>query len=102
MAVLALVPRTLVRDLSVQLLPNLSSLLRANQREDGARNYRDIGATDEFQGAQRVGHFFFAPRVAGDDGNTEHFDVGRLDEYQDGLLVCSRRARCILINDDVT
>ena len=45
--------------------------------------------------------FFFKPGVARYDGHTKNLDLGRLDEQENGLLIGSSWAGCILIDDDL-
>ncbi len=75
-------------------------LLVADEREDGAGHDRDIGAADHLEHAEGVLHFFIAPCVAGDHGDAEHVDVGRLQEDHHRHLVRAAGAGAVLIDEN--
>jgi hypothetical protein len=79
-----------------------SLLFGADQRKDGPGNDRDIGAADEFEHAEGVLGLLIAPGVAGDHGDAEHLDVGRLQEDHHRHLVGAAGAGAVLIDQDET
>jgi len=73
----------------------------ADEGEDGSGDDGDIGAADDFDEAEGAGDFFVAPLVAGDDGDTEDFDLGGLEEDEEGLHVAAAGAGAVLVDDDL-
>ena len=75
-------------------------LLVADERKDGAGHDGDVSAADDFEHAEGVLHFLIAPRVAGDDGDAEHVDVGRLQKDHHRHLVGAAGAGAVLVDED--
>ena len=94
-----LVPGALVTHGSVEFLPALDLFLAVDQWKHGAWIDLDVRVPGQFQHAQRVRHFFIAPLVAADDGDTQRLNLRRLQHHQHGLLVGRRRAARILIEN---
>ena len=74
--------------------------LGAEEGEDGAGDYGDVGAVDELEHTQGVGDFFGLPRVAADHGDAEDADLRGLEEDHHGHLVGAAGAGAVLIDED--
>jgi hypothetical protein len=85
----ALVPGPGEGHFAVSFLPLLCFVAGADQRENGARHYRNVGAADDFEQAEGVGYFFVAPLVSAHHRNSEDFDLRRLDHHQKRLEIAS-------------
>lgn len=94
------VPSALVDDFAVERFPVRDELRGIVEREDGAGDDGNVGASDDFEHAESVGDFFVAPAVSGDDGDAEDLGLRGLDEGEDGLLVGGGGAAGVLVNDD--
>src|SRR5580704_4683525 len=86
---------------AVLLLPELRVLFPADHGILCSRHDRDVGAPDDFEGAQCMRDFLFEPGVARHHGHSKNLGLGRLDEQQNGLLISSSRTGRILIDDDL-
>jgi len=78
----------------------LGFVVGADQREDGSGDYADVSAADDFEEAEGAGDFLVAPLVAGDDGDAEDLDFGRLEEDEKGLHVAAAGPGAVLVDDD--
>jgi len=96
-----LVPSALVADFPIEFFPPDDFFFGIDEREDSAGVDLDVGMPGKFEHAERVGDFFVAPLIAGDDGDAENVDVGRLQEQKHRLLVGGGGATSILIEDDL-
>ena len=94
------IPGALISDLAVERLPARDEFLAVDEREGGAGDDGNVGASDNFEQAQSVQDFFVAPGIARDDGDAEDFGVRRLHDGEDGLHVRAAGAGAILVDDD--
>jgi hypothetical protein len=81
------------------LLPDFGLLFRVDQRSHRSGHDWDIGPAGDFDGTQGPLRLFFDPLVADDERDTEHLDIGRLQEQQDRLHVRARRSAGVLVDD---
>jgi len=72
----------------------------ADEGEDGAGDYGDVGAVDEFEHSQGVLDLFRLPRVAADHGDAEDADLRGLEQDHHGHLVGAAGAGAVLIDED--
>ncbi len=98
----ALGPATLIKESPVQILPAPGFSLGVDQREHRPRVNRDLRALRDLKQPQRVAHFLVAPAVAARDGDAKELHVLRLQQHENCLQIRARRAKGILINDDLT
>src|SRR3981081_2860820 len=96
----AIVPGAGVGHFSVALLPLLRFFVSANQRKHRARDHRNVGAANDFEQAKSVRHLFVAPLVSTDYRDPKHFDLRRLDHYEESLQIAAAGTRAILVDDD--
>src|ERR1700758_1175370 len=96
----AVVPCARIRNLAVTCLPQLRLVAPANQREDGARDDRDVGASYDLEQTKRVRYFLVAPLIAADDRDSEDLNVRRLNEQRYCLKIASARTGTVLVDDD--
>jgi hypothetical protein len=78
----------------------LRFVVRADEREDGAWEDGDVGASDDFEEAEGAGEFFVAPLVAGDNSDAKDFDFGGLEEDEESLHIAAAGAGAVLVDDD--
>ena len=94
------VPSSLIDHFAVESFPVSDELRAVVEREDGAGNDGNVGASDDLESTERVGHFFVAPSVSGDDGDAEDLRLWGLDQREDGLLVGGGGAARVLVDYD--
>src|SRR5271165_6384400 len=87
-------------DFAVTLLPEAGFFGSADQRENRAGEDGNVGAANDFQQAEGVGHLLIAPGVAADHCNTEDFCLWGLNEKQKGLHVAAAGAGAVLVDND--
>ncbi len=93
------IPRTLVHNFSIKRFPLRNIFFAVHQRKSGARHHRNIGAANNFKQAQGVLHFFIAPRITGQNRDSQNIRVRRIYQRQYGLHIRTARPGAILIND---
>ena len=76
-----------------------SSQAPVDQREHGAGNHGDVGASHDFEQAQCVRHFFVAPLISANHSDAQDLDLRRLDHHRHGLQVAAAGTGTILIDN---
>ncbi len=94
------VPRAVVVETAVLFFPKRVIGQCADEGREGAGEDGDFGAAHDFQETQRMANLCVAPVVAGGHADTEHLDLGRVEEHRDGLEVGGGGAERVLVDDD--
>jgi hypothetical protein len=74
-------------NLAVDRFAKLSFHLCAYERENCAHGERNIRVSGQLQHAQRMLRLFIAPRISGDHGDAEHFNLRRLQQRKNRHLI---------------
>ncbi len=93
-------PRAEPRDFAHDRFHEACLFLGADEREDGAAGYGNIGVAGQLQHAQRVQGLFVAPSVTGDHGDAQHPHIRRLQQRQHGHLIGAAGAGAVLIDQN--
>jgi hypothetical protein len=65
----------------------------------GSRHHRNISTANQFQQPQSMRDLLVAPLVPANDGDAQHFHLGRLNQGQERLHIAAAGSRTVLIDD---
>ena len=96
----AIIPGAGECDFAISCLPQNGFVTAVHQRKYGSGHDRNIGAANQLQQPQSMRYLFIAPLIPADDGDAQHFHLGRLNQGQQRLQIAAARPRTVLVDDD--